>query len=77
MPEPVERYDPEGIDYAWIMQTTFVLTIAFGAPAVALASWFASLPTWGARARFAIGIGAVIWFCLAIGVYGYARTQLD
>ncbi len=73
MPEPVERYDPPGIDYAWIMQMTFVLTILLGAPVVGLASWSVSLPSWEARARFAVGLGAVIWFMLAIGLFLYQR----
>jgi len=71
--QPVETSDPEGIDYAWIMQTTFVLTIVVGAPLVALLSIRATLPTWGARVEFAIRVGAVVWFLIAVGVFLYAR----
>ena len=71
--QPVETSDPEGIDYAWVMQTTFVLTIVVGAPLVALLSIRATLPTWGARVEFAIRVGAVVWFLVAVGVFLYAR----
>jgi hypothetical protein len=75
MPERVERTDPEGIDYGWVMQTTFVLTIVVGAPLVAVASLGTELPTWPERARFALGLGAPVWFVTAVGVYLYARRN--
>lgn len=77
MPEPVESHDPEGIDYAWVMQTTFVLTIVVGAPIVAVIALLSgiSLPTWAARAEFAIRVGAVIWFIVGVGVFLYARSE--
>ena len=77
MPEPVETHDPEGVDYGWVMQTTFVLTILLGAPVVALAAWVVgvSLPTWAARAEFAVRVGALIWFVVAVGVFLYARNR--
>ena len=71
--QPVETSDPDGIDYGWVMQTTFVLTIVVGAPVVAALSVRTTLPTWGARVEFAIRVGAVVWFLVAIGVYLYAR----
>jgi hypothetical protein len=71
--QPVETSDPEGVDYGWVMQTTFVLTIVVGAPLVALLSVRTPLPTWGARVEFAIRVGAVVWFLVAIGVFLYAR----
>jgi hypothetical protein len=55
------------------MQVTFVTTILVGAPIVAVLSTTTTLPTWTARATFAIRVGAVIWFLTAIAVYGYAR----
>jgi len=73
VPERVETTDPEGIDFAWVMQTTFVLTIVLGAPVVALASIPVSLPSWGARASFAIRVGAIVWIVVAIGAFLYAR----
>jgi len=71
--QPVERTDPEGVDYGWVMQTTFVVTIVVGAPVVALFSTQATLSSWGARAAFAIRIGAPIWFLTAVAVFAYAR----
>ena len=73
VPELVERSDPEGVDYGWVMQVTFVVTIAVGAPIVAALSTLVTLPTWGARVAFAVRVGAVIWFLTAVGVYVYAR----
>lgn len=73
--QPVERTDPEGVDFGWVMQTTFVLTIVVGAPVVALASTVVSLPTWGAMASFAVRVGALVWFLTAVAVYLYARRQ--
>jgi hypothetical protein len=60
------------------MQVTFVVTIVVGAPVGTVLSTQATLPTWGARAGFAIRVGAVIWFLTACAVYLYARrTQGD
>lgn len=77
MPEPVETTDPEGVDYAWVMQTTFVLTIAVGAPVVALLSIGTPLETWGARVSFAVRVGAVVWVVVALSVFAYARRTTD
>lgn len=71
--QPVERAEYEGVDYAWVMQTTFVVTILVGAPAVALLSTLVTLETWGARAAFAVRVGAPIWFVTAVAVALYAR----
>lgn len=73
MPERAERTDPDGVDFGWVMQVTFVVTILLGAPLVALLSLTTELPTWGARAAFAIRVGAVVWFLTAIGTFGYAK----
>ena len=75
MPERVETTDPEGVDYGWVMQTTFVATILVGAPLVALLSTGVRLPTWSARVAFAVRVGAVVWLVTAVGVYLYARSQ--
>ena len=75
MPDPVEQHDPEGVDYARVMQLTFVTTIILGAPIVALASFFVTLPTWGARASFAIRVGAMVWIVTAVGVYARERSR--
>ena len=77
MPEPVETTDPEGVDYGWVMQTTFVLTIAVGAPVVALLSVGTPLDSWGARVSFAVRVGAVVWVLVALSVFAYARRTTD
>jgi hypothetical protein len=71
--QPVERSNPEGVDYGWVMQTTFVVTILVGSPIVAVLSTGVTLPTWGARASFAIRVGAIIWFLTAVAVFVYAK----
>ena len=73
MSPDVHETEPDGIDYGWVMQTTFVLSIVVGAPLIALLSIFADLPTWNARATFAIQVGAAVWLVLGLSVYGYAR----
>ena len=75
VPERVGRTDPEGVDYGRVMQITFVATIALGAPLVAVLSSSVELPTWGARAGFAIRVGAVVWLVTALTVYGIERWQ--
>ena len=74
MPTRVETTNPDGVDYGWVMQTTFVVTIAVGAPLVAALSTLVTLTTWSARAEFAVRVGAVVWFLTAVLVYLYART---
>lgn len=75
MAEPVETTTPEGVDYGWVMQVTFVVTILVGAPIVALLSANADLPSWGARAEFAVRVGAPIWFLTAVAVFAYAKRK--
>lgn len=77
VPEPVETYNPDGVDYGWVMQVTFVTTILVGAPIVALIALFSgvSLPTWASRVSFAVRVGAIVWFCTAICVFLYARSH--
>ncbi|GGN89072.1 MULTISPECIES: DUF5822 domain-containing protein [Haloarcula] len=71
----VEQTDPDGVDFGWVMQVTFVTTILVGSPIVVLASFGTALPTWTSRALFAVRVGAVVWFLTAIGVYLYARYR--
>ncbi|TKX84897.1 hypothetical protein EXE43_16455 [Halorubrum sp. SS5] len=73
--QPVEQAEYEGVDYAWVMQTTFVVTILVGAPVVALLSTTVALESWGARAAFAVRVGAPIWFVTAVAVAVYARRN--
>lgn len=71
----VEETDPDGVDFGWVMQVTFVTTILVGSPIVAVAAIWTTLPTWTSRAMFAVRVGAVVWFCTAVGVYIYARYR--
>jgi len=73
VPPRVERPEPEGVDHAWVMQVTFVLTIVVGAPVVAGLSLLVELPTWASRLSFAVRVGAVVWLVTAVAVYLYAR----
>jgi hypothetical protein len=63
------------VDYAWVMETTFVLTIVVGAPVVALLSLGAPLGGWEAWVAFAVQVGAGVWFVTAVAVFLYARRQ--
>jgi len=76
VPERVETTDPDGVDYGWVMQVTFVVTILVGAPIVAVASIGATLPTWTDRALFAVRVGAVVWILTGLAVYAYERRQV-
>lgn len=71
----VEETDPDGVDFGWVMQVTFVTTILVGSPLVVLASIGVTLQTWTARAMFAIRVGALLWFLTAVCVYLYARYR--
>jgi len=71
----VEQTDPDGVDFGWVMQVTFVTTILVGSPIVAVASVGTTLTTWTARALFAVRVGAIVWFLTAVCVYLYARYR--
>ena len=75
MPTRVESREVSGIDYTWVMQVTFLLAILVGVPIVAFGGVFVTLPTWQARAEFAVRVGAVVWLLTASIVYVYAKTQ--
>ena len=77
MPERVERTDPDGIDYGWVMQTTFVVTIIVGAPLVTIGSLLVDLGTWTDRASFAVRVGALVWLVTIVGVYLFERRSVD
>ena len=77
MTPEVERTDPDGVDFGWVMQVTFVLTIVVGAPLVAALSVGTRLPDWGSRAAFAVRVGAVVWFVTAVAAYTYARRYRE
>ena len=77
VPEHVESTDPDGVDFGWVMQTTFVATIVVGAPVVAVLSLAVRLPTWTDKAGFAVRVGALVWIVTAVCVYLYARRYGD
>lgn len=74
-PKHVATTDPDGIDFGWVMQVTFVTTIVVGAPLVALLSTQVSLPDWNARVSFAVRVGAIVWVLTGTAVYLYARRE--
>jgi hypothetical protein len=59
------------------MQVTFVVTILVGAPLVAVLSTTVDLPTWGARANFAIRVGAPIWLTTNVAAFLYAKYKRE
>jgi hypothetical protein len=75
VPELQEETDPEGVDYGWVMQATFVVTIVVGAPVVAVLSSFYTLETWTARASFAVRVGAIVWFLTAVTAFLYQKRR--
>jgi len=77
VPEPVERTDPDGVDFGWVMQTTFVCTIVVGSPVVAALSIPVSLPTWQSRLSFAVRVGALVWIVVALAVFAYAKRNAE
>ncbi|AGB31547.1 hypothetical protein C488_13801 [Natrinema pellirubrum DSM 15624] len=75
MPERVETTSPDGVDYGWVMQTTFVATILVGAPIVVALSTTVTLPSWADRAEFAIRVGAPVWLVTSLVVFAYAKRK--
>lgn len=71
--QPVERSNPDGVDYGWVMQVTFVTTILVGAPIVTILSTQVVLPTWESRVEFVVRVGAVVWILTALSVFVYAK----
>lgn len=69
----VEHTDPDGVDFGWVMQMTFVVTVAVGVPVVAVLSLFTPLPTWESRVAFVVRVGALVWLITTLGTYLYAR----
>ncbi|WP_135820646.1 DUF5822 domain-containing protein [Halostella litorea] len=77
MPERVDTADPgEGVDTTRVMQLTFLTTLAVGVPLVVALSLFVTLPTWRARAEFAVRVGALIWLVTGIGFYVRERREI-
>lgn len=64
------------VDYGWVLEVTFVLTVLIGAPLIAVGSIFVDLPTWTARVTYATMVAAAVWLITAVIVYLYARGRL-
>ena len=77
MADPVAKTNPDGVDFGWVMQVTFVVTILVGSPLVAVLSTTVELATWGARANFAVRVGAPIWLTTNVAAYLYAKYKRD
>jgi len=77
VPERVETSTPDGVDYGWVMQMTFISAILVGVPIIALLSTAVDLPTWGARAEFAIRVGAPVWLLTSLVVFAYAKYKAE
>ena len=75
--DPVAKTNPDGVDFGWVMQVTFVVTILVGAPLVAVLSTTVELTTWGARATFAIRAGAPIWLTTNVAAFLYAKYRRE
>lgn len=67
--------DSGGVDYRWVMEVTFVLTIVIGAPVIAVLSVFATFTSLESLAEFAIRVGAAVWFLTGLTVFLYARAS--
>lgn len=74
-PDAPRMGEAEGIDYGWVLQTTFVLTVVVGVPIVAVASLLVDLSDWSARAAFAGTLGGTIWLLTALATTVYARRR--
>jgi hypothetical protein len=68
---------PDEVDYTRVMQLTFVTTILAGVPLVVVLSLFATLPTWTARAGFAVRVGALVWLVTGVGIFLRERRRVQ
>lgn len=67
----------ESVDFGWVMEVTFIVTVLLGAPIVALGGLWFEIEGWNARIIFATTVAAAVWFITAIGVYAYARSSVS
>lgn len=66
----------ESVDYRWVMEMTFILTVVIGTPIIALGGLLVEFDGWTGRVVYATTIAALVWFLTAISVYLYARGTL-
>lgn len=64
------------VDFGWVLEVTFVVTVVIGVPVVAVGSLVYRLDTWWDRVTFAIPVAALVWLTTAVAVYGMARVGL-
>lgn len=64
------------VDYGYVLEVTFVLTVLVGAPVIALASLFVELDSWTARVVFATTLAGALWFVFAVVIYASVRTGM-
>ena len=67
--------DDETVDFGWVMEMTFLLTVVLGAPLIAIGSLWFEIGGWTGRVVFATTVAAAVWFVTAVCVYFYARRQ--
>lgn len=60
------------VDYEWVLEMTFIVTVVVGVPIIALASLLVDLPTWRARITYATTVAAAVWLLTAVVLFGYA-----
>ena len=66
----------DSVEFGWVMEVTFVVTVLVGTPLVIFSSLFVELDGWTARLVYATTIAAAVWFVTAIAVYLVARRRL-
>lgn len=66
----------DAVDFGWVMEVTFILTVVIGTPIVVLGSLWFDIDGWTARVVYATTVAAALWFVTAIAVYVYARTDI-
>ena len=66
----------DAVDFGWVMEVTFVVTVLVGAPIVAIGSLLFDIGGWTDRLVYATTVAAAVWFVTAVVVYGYARRRL-
>lgn len=60
------------VDYQWVLEMTFIVTVVVGVPIIALTSLLVDLPTWTARVTYATSVAAAVWLLTAVVLFGYA-----
>jgi len=78
VPERVDEGETgtrDGVDYTYVMQLTFLITILAGVPLVVVLSLFVTLPTWTDRAEFVVRVGALLWLVTGTALFLRERRR--